>query len=161
MFEAQIKSSEGKLEALAGNNGVGNPTIYTTLTRPIRSRGQPTNSNHFYKSFYLHLTPTPDFLHRVSRIPIVPPFNSLTFINMVNLGLANRLLPTWGGEQPRRARPELIPTLASPASTVRPSSSAPRRTLGGKGILGGGKGKVGMGAKGLGKGGMKRHRYVG
>ncbi|KAL2051677.1 hypothetical protein ABVK25_008091 [Lepraria finkii] len=64
---------------------------------------------------------------------------------MVNLGLANRLLPTWGGEQPRRARPELTPTLASSASTVRPSSSAPRRTIGGKG---------------LGKGGMKRHRKI-
>ena len=47
-----------------------------------------------------------------------------------------RLFPSFGGVKPQD----------------RPS-------LAGKGVIGGG-GKFGSGGKGLGKGGMKRHRYV-
>ncbi len=52
--------------------------------------------------------------------------------------MAPKLFPSFGGVQPKaKARP----------------------TLGGKGVIGGG-GKSGFGGKGLGKGGMRRHRYV-
>ena len=49
----------------------------------------------------------------------------------------------------------------TPTPTPGPSASQtqrPRPTLAGKGVIGGGKEKSGLGGKGLGKGGMKRHR---
>lgn len=51
-----------------------------------------------------------------------------------------RLFPSFGGQQPSKARP----------------------TLAGKGVVvgGGGKGKTGLGGKGLGGGGTRRHRSV-
>ena len=64
-------------------------------------------------------------------------------------------VPSFGGERTVNIRP---------AQNAAPSSSAPaatqRKTLGGKGIIGGGKEKSGQAGVGLGKGGLKRHRYV-
>ena len=67
-------------------------------------------------------------------------------------------LPSFGGERPiKKSRAGAAPSSA-------PSGSQ-RKTIGGKGVIdgggGGGKGKHGIGGLGLGKGGLKRHRYVG
>ncbi|KAL2044334.1 hypothetical protein N7G274_003039 [Stereocaulon virgatum] len=81
----------------------------------------------------------------------------------------NRLrnfVPNFGGERPgKRTGPAPQPTptstFTSSTSTIKPSPSARRATLGGKGVIGGrGKGKAGLGGKGLGKGGLKRHRKI-
>ncbi len=49
--------------------------------------------------------------------------------------------------------PKLLPSFG-----LQPKAKG-RPTLGGKGVVGGGA-KSGFGGKGLGKGGLKRHRYV-
>ena len=57
-----------------------------------------------------------------------------------------KMIPSFGGERPGR--------------NVAPSSSRPpHSSLGGKGLPGFGA-KTGLGGKGLGKGGLKRHKYV-
>ena len=63
---------------------------------------------------------------------------------MARVGVA-KLIPSFGGEKPGQAA----------KSSTRP----PHSSLGGKGLVGSGA-KTGLGGKGLGKGGLKRHRYV-
>ena len=50
------------------------------------------------------------------------------------------------------------PVRGTPTPTPAPSSSRARPMLGGKGVIGGDKEKNGLKGKGLGKGGLKRHR---
>ena len=69
----------------------------------------------------------------------------------LNLG---RLMPSHGVKPQGPVRDTPMPT---PGPSVSQSQHA-RRTLSGKGVIGGGKEKHGLGGKGLGKGGMKRHR---
>ncbi|CAL8578476.1 Histone H4 [Xanthoria parietina] len=58
-----------------------------------------------------------------------------------------KMVPSFGGERPGRG--------AAPSSSGRP----PHISLGGKGLMGSGA-KTGLGGKGLGKGGLKRHRKI-
>lgn len=69
----------------------------------------------------------------------------------LNLG---RMLPSLGVQPQGPVRDSPTPT---PARSVKQSQRA-RPMLSGKGVIGGGKEKHGLGGKGLGKGGLKRHR---
>lgn len=63
-----------------------------------------------------------------------------------------RMIPSFG-VQP-------LPNAAQSSSgQISGSQRPPHSSLGGKGVIGTG-GKTGLGGKGLGKGGLKRHRYV-
>ena len=69
----------------------------------------------------------------------------------LNIG---RFMPSIGVQPRGSARDAPTPTAASSIS----QSQRARPILSGKGVIGGGKEKHGLGGKGLGKGGMKRHR---
>ena len=65
-------------------------------------------------------------------------------------------LPNFFGSQRQTPRPT---ENAQPTSSNIPAQP-PRKTIGGKGVIGDSKDKYGTGGKGLGQQGMKRHRYV-
>ena len=66
------------------------------------------------------------------------------------LGLSG-FMPAWGSERPVNVR-----QAGGPSSSAQ--NGTQRKTIGCKGVIGGGKEKHGLGGVGLGKGGMKRHQ---